>query len=246
MAKKKVKKKTSVPLALAPEKIREVAAAVYKPQRIPVSKLSPNPENMRKHTERSIKSISESLLRFGMHGPLVVRKSDNVVMNGNGRLEALQRLAEQDPVSWSEVPCVVLDEGEIESQLRAIADNRTGEHSQWDYERFGKFIQEIADNSKVLESALPGWNQSELEPLLKATWTPPAIEPLPVTEHKPKEEIHDPSTDPQMKAVYVLPKDYAVLEEAATIVRDTSGKSQLSLGECVVRICRGYVKSKKG
>lgn len=243
----KPKKKSAPRPSDVPSDVRAVIEATLKPARIPVEKLNPNPQNMRRHNERSIRSIMESLARFGPHAPLVVRKADNVVMNGNGRLEAMKRLAEKDEV-WATPVCILIDEAEVDSQLRAIADNRTGEHSEWDYERLGQFWQDLAKLKSIdFDAILPGWNQSEIEPLLKATWTPPALEPLHVTEPgKDKGGDGEEPPDPQMKAVYVTPKDYKLLEQAAVFVRDSSGKSELTVGQCVVRIVRGYVNKKQG
>jgi ParB-like chromosome segregation protein Spo0J len=48
--------------------------------------------NARKHSERNIEEISRSLREFGQHAPLVVQKSTNRILIGNGRYDAMRKL----------------------------------------------------------------------------------------------------------------------------------------------------------
>ena len=49
-----------------------------------------DPDNVRKHTQRNLQTIVESLKEFGQRKPIVLK--DNVVVAGNGTLEAAKLL----------------------------------------------------------------------------------------------------------------------------------------------------------
>ncbi len=94
-------------------------------QRIEISKLTGDPSNARKHGDRNIQTIVESLNRFGQQKPIVV-DSSNCVRAGNGTLEAARSLG------WTHLDCVVTDLKGSDAIAYAIADNRTAELAEWD------------------------------------------------------------------------------------------------------------------
>jgi ParB-like chromosome segregation protein Spo0J len=94
-------------------------------QRIEISKLTGDPANARKHGDRNIQTIVESLNRFGQQKPIVV-DSSNCVRAGNGTLEAARSLG------WTHLDCVVTDLKGSDAIAYAIADNRTAELAEWD------------------------------------------------------------------------------------------------------------------
>jgi len=93
----------------------------------PLEKLKFDPQNARRHDERNIKTVMNSLELFGQHAPLVVREMDNVVVVGNGRLEAMRRLG------WETAWVVFVDDDEMESVKRSLLDNRSAELASWDW-----------------------------------------------------------------------------------------------------------------
>jgi len=68
----------------------------------------------------------QSLEEFGQHAPLVVRTPDNIVVVGNGRLEAMRRLG------WETAWVVFVDDDDITALRRSLMDNRTAELADWD------------------------------------------------------------------------------------------------------------------
>jgi len=92
---------------------------------VPVSYLSQDPANARKHDDKNIKAIIASLRRFGQQKPIVVDRS-NVVRAGSGTLEAASRL------EWETIEVVYTDLQSAEAVAYAIADNRTTDLSQFD------------------------------------------------------------------------------------------------------------------
>lgn len=121
-----------------------------------VQKLSSDPANARKHSDRNIESIVASLRRFGQQKPIVVDKS-GVVRAGNGTLEAAKRLG------WETIAVVQSDLVGADMSAYAIADNRTAELAEWDDEILKATLEGLDD--ALREAA--GFDLTELDELLK-------------------------------------------------------------------------------
>lgn len=121
-----------------------------------VQKLSSDPANARKHSDRNIESIVASLRRFGQQKPIVVDKS-GIVRAGNGTLEAAKRLG------WETIAVVESDLVGADMSAYAIADNRTAELAEWDDEILKATLEGLDD--ALREAA--GFDLSELDELLK-------------------------------------------------------------------------------
>jgi len=126
-----------------------------------VESLLQDPANVRLHSRRNIDSIKASLLRFGQQKPIIVDET-GVVRAGNGTLEAAREL------EWEEMRVVVSDLEGIEMTAFAIADNRTAELAEWDYENLGAALRALEDG----QAEELGWMPHELTNILAADWTP--------------------------------------------------------------------------
>lgn len=93
---------------------------------VDIFSLSSDQDNVRKHDEKNIKSIMLSLKEHGQRKPLVV--FDNIVIAGNGTLEAAKRLG------WTEIE-INNDKfkSKAEAKAYAIRDNRSAELAAWDF-----------------------------------------------------------------------------------------------------------------
>jgi ParB-like chromosome segregation protein Spo0J len=113
-----------------------------------VESLSFDPNNARKHSEENLQAIAGSLDQFGQRKPIVVT-ADNVVVAGNGTLEAARSLR------WSKIDVVRVpaDWSADEVKAFALADNRTAELAEWD-------IGILSEQLGELEIA--GWDLSEI------------------------------------------------------------------------------------
>jgi len=91
-----------------------------------ISDLVSDPNNARKHDEKNLEAIKGSLTQFGQRKPIVVQ--GNVVIAGNGTLEAAKRLG------WDEIDIVQVPQDWSADQAKAfaLADNRTAELASWD------------------------------------------------------------------------------------------------------------------
>lgn len=112
---------------------------------IPLNKLTPYEGNARQHDEEDLQTIEASIDRYGMCDPIGIWSDKNIIVEGHGRLLALQRLG------YTEAPCIRLDHlSEQERREYALAHNKTAEMSRWD---FTKLEEELANLPDVDMSA---------------------------------------------------------------------------------------------
>lgn len=107
-----------------------------KVENIAVSKLIPYAKNTKKHDDKQIANVAESVKQYGFVQPIVIDK-DNTVVIGHCRLLAAKKL------KLKEVPCVCVDDL-TEDQVKAlrIVDNKSNE-SEWDIEFLTEELAEI-------------------------------------------------------------------------------------------------------
>jgi ParB-like chromosome segregation protein Spo0J len=96
-------------------------------EHLPITSISPDPANARKHPDRNLDQIKASLRRFGQQKPIVI-DANNVVRAGNGTLAAAKALG------WKTIAAVRSDLVKSELTAYAIADNRSAELAEWDAE----------------------------------------------------------------------------------------------------------------
>lgn len=115
---------------------------------VPLTSLTLDPNNARKHGKRNLDAIADSLSKFGQRRPLVVTH-DMLVIAGNGTLEAAKRLG------WDRIAVTITPQEWDYDTARAyaLADNRTAELASWD---------EAILESAVNELAQAGWDMAGL------------------------------------------------------------------------------------
>lgn len=102
-------------------------------ENVAIKELKPYERNAKKHDERQIKNVMESIKQFGFAQPITVDK-DNVVIIGHCRLIAAKRLKmETVPVFRMEN----LTQEQVD-KLRLL-DNKLNE-SEWDFELLGEDV----------------------------------------------------------------------------------------------------------
>lgn len=93
--------------------------------KVPISQLVNDPNNARKHGTKNISAIKGSLAKFGQQKPIVI-DAKNVVIAGNGTLEAAKQLG------WTHINAVVTELDDLGKMAFALADNKTSELAEWD------------------------------------------------------------------------------------------------------------------
>jgi hypothetical protein len=97
-----------------------------------------DPSNARKHHGKNLEAIAGSLKLFGQRKPIIVTP-DNIVVAGNGTLEAAKNLG------WKEIAISRTPVGWTWDQIKAfaLADNRTAELAEWDAEILKEQLLEL-------------------------------------------------------------------------------------------------------
>ena len=128
-----------------------------------------DPDNARKHTQRNLETISESLKEFGQRKPIVLK--DNVCIAGNGTLEAARLLG------WTHIDItrVPSDWSLIKAKAYALADNRTSELAEWDGDALLMALTDI--EAQGLLNAT-GFSVNEMEDLTKLWGATPDLDSL--------------------------------------------------------------------
>lgn len=107
---------------------------------LPLSALKPYENNARKHEKADLQTIEQSIKQFGMCDPIGIWSDQNIIVEGHGRLLALQELG------YTEAPCIRLDHlTDEQRKAYALAHNKTAEMSEWDFEKLESELAELAD-----------------------------------------------------------------------------------------------------
>lgn len=102
--------------------------------------LKPYECNARKHEEKDIDAIVNSIKQFGFNDPIGVWGKDNLIVEGHGRLLAAKKLG------MTEVPCIRLDElTDEQRRAYALAHNKTAELSSWLDDILAKELDDLTD-----------------------------------------------------------------------------------------------------
>ena len=107
-------------------------------ENINIKDLKPYEKNPRNNKE-AVDYVAESIKQFGFKVPVVIDK-DNVIVCGHTRYRACKKLG------ITEIPCVIADDL-TDEQIKAfrLADNKTAEFAEWDYNLLDEELSDILD-----------------------------------------------------------------------------------------------------
>lgn len=214
-----------------------------RPLAVPVGSLTLDPENVRLHSERNLQAIMTSYARFGQRKPIVVNRTtgQGITEDGNGQLLSAIRLG------WSHIAVVWVEDDEDTARAYAIAANQTGLSSSWDYQGLASHIQALTANG--FDVSTLGFSDFELEPLLQASWVPPAIDaptepqaptPPPGEEEALPGEVPSVAWSP-FTPVEIANADMPIVQQALDAYRVEVGDHNLPDGDALVRVCQYYL-----
>lgn len=105
---------------------------------IDIAELTPDPQNARQHDQTNLKAIEGSLREFGQRKPIVISQT-NVIVAGNGTVEAAKRLG------WTDIQAVRIPADWDANRIKAfaLADNRTAELAEWSPQVLAEQLLEI-------------------------------------------------------------------------------------------------------
>ena len=146
-----------------------------------LSEIHPYEKNPR-FNDGAVEAVANSIKEFGFQQPIVVDK-DLVVVVGHTRLKAAEqlgltkdlvvvvghtRLKAAEQLGLTEVP-VVIAENLTPEQVQAyrIADNKTGEIAEWNYDLLPIELRDLQE--KDFDLSLLGFDTNELDRLLNGS-----------------------------------------------------------------------------
>lgn len=96
---------------------------------INIDELTHYDKNSKIHTKEQIEHIANSIKEFGFNDPIGIAGADNIILEGNGRVEAARMLG------MKEIPCFRLDHlNKEEQRAYVIAHNSTNLETGFDNE----------------------------------------------------------------------------------------------------------------
>jgi len=174
-----------------------------KVETVPLTALTPDPLNARKHSKRNLDAIAASLSKFGQRKPIVVTH-DGVVIAGNGTLEAASSL------DWKEISIARAPKDWDENTVRAyaLADNQTGALAEWDEDVLNTAIEDLISE---------GWDITELG-------FDKAIEPEVLSLEDAFASLPDGERPDATQMTFVLTLDQAeIVKQAVEIAKKLKG-----------------------
>lgn len=63
---------------------------------LPIDTLKPYENNAKEHPQEQIEQIIESIRQFGMNDPIAIYGDEHLIVEGHGRLLALQQMGETE------------------------------------------------------------------------------------------------------------------------------------------------------
>ncbi len=200
-------------------------------QTVDIDQLTADPANVRVHGPRNNQAIKSSLERFGAARSIVV-DGDGVVRAGNGTL------AQAKAAGISQAVIVECDGKQLVAVRRkdwspqdgdayALADNRTGELAEWDFEGVAAKLKSLDEAGMDISDL--GWAEHELDPLLAAEWKPPAV---------------DDSGDTGSKtSVTFTPDQWQHVQGAMDAYRQRHDQPAASTGDVIACICKEWAEA---
>jgi ParB-like chromosome segregation protein Spo0J len=122
-----------------------------------IEELKPDPANPRRHSQKQIRQIANSIATFGFLCPVLVDADLNMI-TGHGRLLAGRQLG------IAEVPTVPVDHLTLD-QIRAfrIADNRLTENATWDDRLLGEQLRDLSLAGLDFDIEVTGFEMAEID-----------------------------------------------------------------------------------
>jgi len=154
-----------------------------------IDSLTPWDRNPRRN-DHAVKTVADSIRRFGFGSPIIARTADRVVIGGHTRLKAAQSLG------MDKVPVRFLDLDPAEAAALALADNKLGELAEWDDEAVADILGELEQQGTPIDGL--GWDDDELRELLGD-----GIEAAPPSDDAPELD-EDGEPDSMAGTVYQL------------------------------------------
>lgn len=120
------------------------------PFAVPIDTIFQHDQNPMGHPDQNLQAIARSLDSYGQRRPVVVNKTNNKILAGNGTCRAAKEL-----LGWDEIAAVYVEDDPESEMGFVIADNRTAQLSKWNYEILADIFNSVDNPSDI-----PGVNRA--------------------------------------------------------------------------------------
>lgn len=149
---------------------------------VPVGQLKHYPDNPRRH---NMEALRASLRAHGQIRPLVVQRGSDVVLAGNGTLDAAME------EGMPEVDVLYVDADDEQAKAIVLIDNRTSDLATYDSAALASMLQSVADLTAT------GYTMDDVDDLvaLLGSAVPVPDATMPQADYVPN-EVRDPPRPP--------------------------------------------------
>lgn len=127
---------------------------------LPIDTLKPYENNAKEHPQEQIDQIIESIRQFGMNDPIGIWGDEHLIVEGHGRLLALQQMGE------TEVPTIRLDHMTDEQRKAyTLVHNKTTMNSGFNLEILNAELESIDIDMTDFGFSMEEIEQDEFEPI---------------------------------------------------------------------------------
>ena len=126
-------------------------------QQVLIDELKPWDKNPRIN-DSAVDAVAKSIHTFGFNVPILYDQHMTIVA-GHVRWKAAKQLG------LTTVPAIQLSLTRAQREAFAVADNKTGEMADWDYDVLGEILKELPEEGIDLGSL--GFSEGELDAILK-------------------------------------------------------------------------------
>jgi len=123
---------------------------------VDIDTVKPDPKNLRKHPQRNIEAIKQSLVAYGQRKPIVVNAKTGYIEAGNGLWEAAKAL------SWNKIAVVYVSDDPVMAKGYAIMDNQSALLAEWDF----LALKDVLEELDVDSLKLTGFTEQEVDNLI--------------------------------------------------------------------------------
>ena len=210
----------------------------------PVERLKPHPRNARVH---HLESKRESLQANTQYAPILVQRSTGYIIAGNGTYKVAV-----EEFGWTVLDVFLLDVDDEQAGRIALADNATGDHSDYDNAALAAWLADYAETPEGLLGT--GYDEDAYEDLIAALSDAAPQEVAAITappdhhgDGEPGEDDDEPGEEPVAEAepaeLVLEFADVADVEEFGRMVNAVADtlKQVLSPAETALRALKLFV-----
>lgn len=188
----------------------------------PIADLKPHPDNPRVHDDEA---MDESIEATGFSGAVLVQKSSNYILDGHGRVKALQRKGE------TTVPAFVIDCDDATAVKILLSRNRVGDKSGYDEDILAGLLGSLAEDGDLYGTA---YSPDDLDELLRSE-TPEEefeggyVEDEDEAKHRGERVAKTKASVGLREVVLVYrDEDYEKLKQAVAVISDFASATSTS------------------